>query len=255
MTRIWTLLGLLWLATLARADQAALERFDRANRAYEAGDFRTAVALYDSLAGAGFGGLELWYNKGNSHYRLGETGPAILCWRRAEAVAPFDRDVQKNLEIAARLVQDDLGEAVRLPLWDHLDRLLEAVPRNLTALLLLGAVALWSGLTCLRILGRFEGRAVLPVFQGLSGGTALALLALLALQVRHHESGRQLVIQADRVSVSAAPLADGEALFDLHAGTTVRLVSESPEWWRLALPDGREGWVPRNAAEVVELQP
>jgi SH3-like domain-containing protein len=63
------------------------------------------------------------------------------------------------------------------------------------------------------------------------------------------------VIQAPRVSVSAAPLVDGEALFDLHAGTTVALVSESRDWLRLRLPDGRDGWVPRSAAEVVETHP
>jgi tetratricopeptide (TPR) repeat protein len=155
--------GALW----ARED--ARELFTRANQAYEAGQYDGAVALYDSLVALGYGSLELWFNKGNSHYRLGETGPAILCWRRAEALAPFDRDVQKNLEIAGRLLEDDLGESVRLPLWNWIDRLLEAIPRDLSALALLAVLALWSALACLRILGRLGDRGPVP---GLPSGPA-----------------------------------------------------------------------------------
>ncbi|MCA9783104.1 MAG: hypothetical protein H6678_13315 [Candidatus Delongbacteria bacterium] len=256
------LLASLWLTLcgLASPVQAmeqsqARELFLQSNQAYEAGDWGAAVAGYDSLARAGFDGLELWYNLGNSHFRLGETGLAILSWRRAEAISPFDRDVQKNLEIASHLLSDDLGQTVRLPIWDWLDRVLESLPRDGTAVALLVLLALWSGLRCLRILERLAPGATVRSLQWISGLAALLLLVLLSLQIRHRETSRHLVILAQRATVHAAPLADAEALFDLHEGTTVRLVSEGKQWWRLRLPDGREGWLPQDKAAIVESRP
>ncbi len=243
--------GILLLLSVFRA--IAAEDFEAGNQAYSAGDYDGAIAAWEGLVDEGYAGLELYYNLGNARFRQGELGEAVWWWKRAALHAPFDRDVRKNLEIAAGLQEDRLEPAPRLALWDALDRLLWSLPPNMLALGLLLAVALASLCLSLRLARlSFSSRPILLAGTWTGASLGLLLLLLLALQVRVREQNREAVIVAPQVTLLGAPLVDAEALFDLHEGTTLAVDRRSGEWLSLRLPDGREGWCPPGGAKVVE---
>lgn len=53
---------------------------------------------------------KLYYNLGNSYYRLGEMGNAILAYERALRLDPSDDDVRNNLAFVNARITDRPGE-------------------------------------------------------------------------------------------------------------------------------------------------
>src|ERR1051325_497601 len=84
----------LWAAESNRS------QFDQANRLYEEGKFGDAISLYGAILKAGRVSSGLLFNLGNAYFKNGEIGRAIYNYRRAQALAPRDPDVQANLRFA-----------------------------------------------------------------------------------------------------------------------------------------------------------
>ncbi len=129
-----------WAAPVAR-DPADLER---AERAYRAGDFQQAHALYTAALQAGDvpRGAVL-FHLGNCAYRLGQRAEAIWCYRRALLRLPRDPEVRGNLRLVEAQLgveppPSSLGSALRTPLEVLTQRELLALASVLQAGGLLG---------------------------------------------------------------------------------------------------------------------
>ncbi len=69
-----------------------------AKTAYEKDEFDKAISLYEEIAKTQGTSSDLFYNLGNSHYRLGHMGQAILNYERALKLDPNNEDAKANLE-------------------------------------------------------------------------------------------------------------------------------------------------------------
>lgn len=70
----------------------------QANSEYEKDHYEKAIELYEKAAKQQGTSSELYYNIGNSHYRLGNLGEAILNYERALKLDPNNDDVRTNLD-------------------------------------------------------------------------------------------------------------------------------------------------------------
>ncbi len=59
------------------------------------------------------------------------------------------------------------------------------------------------------------------------------------------------VIVPLEVDAHTAPDSESVIRFKLHAGSEVRVQEEREGWLRIALPDGQQGWIEAEFAEVV----
>ena len=75
------------------------EQYNLANEVYEAANYAQAVALYDSVA-AQVLAADVFYNRGNARFKLGQVGRAIADYLRAEALDPHDPHTRQNLDFA-----------------------------------------------------------------------------------------------------------------------------------------------------------
>ena len=80
----------------------------KANSFYQSGNFAQAAELYRQVADAGYESSVLYYNLGNSYYRLGKIGYAILNYERAQKLAPGDDDITHNLALANSRIVDKI---------------------------------------------------------------------------------------------------------------------------------------------------
>ena len=121
----------------ATADKAAAngkDLADQANAAYQRDDFNSALSLYEQAAKEDGTSSLLYYNMGNTHYRLGNMGKAVLCYERALLLDPSNDDARTNLEFVndklqlkidrgSSFVSDTIGGFVRSiasDTWAHL---------------------------------------------------------------------------------------------------------------------------------------
>ena len=87
------------LAGACKADDAAVTaKFDAANRLYETKDYANAKAAYDQMIKSGPLSANLYYNRGNAEWKLGDGGAAIADYERALALEPSHPQARVNLD-------------------------------------------------------------------------------------------------------------------------------------------------------------
>ena len=91
-------LGLL-LALAVTCSAAADSEFDEANRLYEQEKFAEAKQKYEQLVERGEWTANLFHNLGNTDFRLGSPGRAILDYERALALEPAHPEAHRNLAL------------------------------------------------------------------------------------------------------------------------------------------------------------
>jgi hypothetical protein len=230
---VTALLALLLAA--AATGPSPVERFERANALYRAGDFSGAASGYDALAREGFASPSLHLNLGNARRRLGLRGPAIASWERALRLDPGDDDALANL----RAERSDDPDRALTGEPTFFARVVERTRDDAAALLLLAAWwVLWGALALRR---RAGGRA-LGALALLSALGVLAGGALVAGRARDRRLPLAVLV------APSSPVREGPSLalkgaFELHEGTRVRIIGTSGDFARVRLDGGLEGWI------------
>ena len=67
----------------------------------------------------------------------------------------------------------------------------------------------------------------------------------------YSQNYRWAIVFSQEMSVRSGPRLSDEALFELHAGTKVRLLQSQDEWQEVELADGRRGWVSSNEIKAL----
>ena len=243
-----TALLLLWLAGATPAPPADPgTRAEQASALYLAGDYDGAARAWRALVDEGWESVGLHLDLGNALLRLGHRGRAIASYLRALQLDPGDADVQANLELARAQNVDRLVGEAQPPL--HV-RVLARTPEGV-ALALFGSawsafwLLLWLRSRSSRSARRWLGpAALLAALLAIGGG------ALLAGKAADRQTPSAVVI-APTCPVREGPSRTLKAAFELHEGTTVRILEAQGDLARIRLLNGLEGWVASADLDVV----
>ena len=153
-----TLTAAAWLG-LATAGVCAGQGafFDEGNQRYQEGDFDGALERYAQILDDGLESGELYYNIGNTYFKLGELGPAILYYERARRLMPGDGDLLANLELARSLTADEIAPLPGFWLFRAVGWWVGLLPRGALAWLVAMAYLMAITAAILVILPAFNG--------------------------------------------------------------------------------------------------
>ncbi len=227
-------------------------------RAYQQQDYIQAAASFETAVRNGLGNGHVWYNLGNSYYRLGKYGKAIASYRRAARDLPSDPDVTANLALAREKATDKVDPQPSLV--ESLLQLLPPVTTETYKRIFVGCYLLgWAGIAA--------GIAFRSRSAWTSGGTMLALALLTALPAFAVQPGYSGIPrlaftpeararQACVVTASEAKIysGDGESyqvVFLLHDGAEILCGEQRGSWQEILLPDGRKGWLPASEIDTL----
>ncbi|MDD5087230.1 MAG: tetratricopeptide repeat protein [bacterium] len=243
--------GLLLLGVMAGtvfADPHAA--FDEGLRLYRESDMDRAAAAWERAIAQGVVSGPLLYNLGNAYYRQGNIGRAILYYERARALLPRDGDVKTNLDLARLAVVDRIEKPVRLPVWDWLDAVRDALSlpelsRLFQAEGFLAAICLAITLLGVRWLKRVARTVavVMLVLFALTGAWYVWRAAL--------DSREFAIIIVDKTEAKSAPDEASKELFALHMGTKVQCIEQLGNWLNVRIADDRKGWIAIGDAETI----
>jgi tetratricopeptide (TPR) repeat protein len=235
-------LGMLLAFCTARgADAPNPGQFDQANGLYEAGKYDQAKQAYGALVKSGPLSANLFYNLGNTEWKLGNGGEAVADYERALALEPSHPQARANLDF----VRDQTGAKTSTPEW--WERALGALNASTASLLLsiCGWVALFSLAVVLLRPANRSGPVVTLTLSLLAAGYAGG-----CLWEANGQATKAVVIakvtQAREAPADVAPVAD-----TLPAGSEVLAPEERGPWTYCTLPDGARAWVPTDALEKV----
>lgn len=220
------------------------ELFQKAGRAYDAGQFAAAAAHYSTLLQQGHREPQVYFNLGNAEFRQGHGGAAVLAYRRAWHLAPRDADITANLQFAL----EQASAAIPTPVFAaRMLQSLSAAEWRQTALLLFW---LMSGAACLGLVWPARRKVFLVITSGLIVVFGVAMggfIYWLDLQIRQPEA---VIMQPAKVLF--APLPNATEYYALPAGSLVRIEVRDGAWYRIRSAN-RPGWIPQtNCVEVCQ---
>ncbi len=226
--------------------------FQKANQLYLAGDLPAAREEYLKILDAGLESAEVYYNLGNTCYKMGIIPSAILYYEKSLVLNPRDEDTQFNLSLANELIVDKIEPLNRF----FINRWIG----SLTRLLKTDSWALVSLVTFILALASFViiyGTRRLAIKKALLLCAILLSLMSVSSLLLAHNSHRALnvtpsaIVFAPSITAKSSPDNSGTDLFVLHEGTKVRITDQVSNWVRIRLADGNQAWIPADSVEKI----
>ena len=220
--------------------------------AYARGDYAEAAAAFEQELKKGVS-AELYYNLGNAYYKSDKPAHAVLNYERALLLAPGDKDIQFNLELAQLKITDKLEpiETFFLVQWFRDVQNLQSSD----AWAKLGIVFFILFICCsfLFFFGRFSFLRKLGFYVGIIFLIVTIFANIFANNQKEIMTKKEYaIIFEPSITVKSSPNPSGVDLFVVHEGLKVRIKSASVnDWVEIELEDGKVGWVPASLLERI----
>lgn len=238
--------------SVAFADSSIDELMKKANDFYVKGQFEEAIKIYESLVQEGYEGTSLYYNLGNSYYRIGKIGYAILYYEKALKLSPDDEDVQHNLQLVKMNIKDKIEELppfFLFKIWESVLSSLSSEGWTILSYILF--------LTILFTLGFYFFAKNIPqqriAFYSFVFSLVLFLtsVGLLIVKLNQESKLKYGIVLETSLTAKSSPDPKGRDAFIVHEGLKVRIEDKVDKWVKIRLEDGQVGWVENFSIGII----
>lgn len=226
--------------------------FVKANELYKTAQYTKAIEVYKAIENTNQISSDLYYNLGNSYYKLNKVGPAIFYYEKALFLNPDNEDVKNNLVFAKRLALDNI-EPLPKTVFQKLNKnYLQALTYNEWAIVVVVFSFLVGILFLLYYFSYSSGRKRLFFITSMISFLFLMIsLVITYNQFSYNKNTKEAIVFAEESEVRNAPTYNSEEVFVLHEGTKVFVLDAVDDWKKIRLVDGKQGWI--IASEIQEL--
>ena len=231
---------------------AADERLIKANMFYSESMFQEAIDAYEEILKTRVESSELYYNLGNSYYRNGFLPSAILNYERALLLAPHDRDIRYNLELAYGQTADKIESVGEFFISRWLSLLRSSSDSDTWAIT---SIALFI---CFLVAIFFFFFSRVTIIRKISFFAAILLIAVSLVSLTFSYNQKNRLVKRDRaivfspsVTVKSSPDISGTEIFVVHEGTHVKILQTLGEWYEVEINDGNSGWMQAANVQVI----
>ena len=223
-----------------------------ANNAYNAGDYDSAINVYQRIADQGLESAKLYYNMGNAYFKKGDTPSALLYYEKAKKLAPNDEDIEFNINIANSMIVDKIEQVPRLfyqRWWDYFYNMFNANDWAVIAVISWFILVLFIGIF---ILSKSRGSRKTAFYLGLLFLLiSVAVFGLAAQKYVNTREHNEAIVFTPTITVKSSPTMNAVDLFVIHEGTKVRVLDEVNDWVKIRIPNGSIGWLPAHSVKRI----
>lgn len=255
MNKIYTTLLLLFFASTISANSL----IQQADSAYTEDNFVEAISLYNKILQEEGTSSLLYYNLGNSYYRIGKLGKAIVCYERSVILDPSNEDARTNLEFVKSQITDKPGDNGT---WisNTINELITNTHANTWAIF---AIISFLLLLCSIIVYIYSSKIL---FRKLGFFSAIILLFcsivtnIFAYKAATNANKHNLAIVIEPSTILSTspriPKDRTEEAMLLHEGTKVEILdsiynSTSDKWYDVKVDNSHRAWINANAVEII----
>lgn len=227
------------------------EVFEQANEAYKNEKYVEAQDLYLQIIENGQVSWALFYNLGNTFYRLNDMPKAILYYEKARKLNPSETIILDNLKIAKNNIEDKSSTFSDSDILSFFNKIIYAAHSNTWAILSLVNLFAMAFL----IIGTYLLNKV-----SIKRAFLLLALAFLALsiimyafsQIQKSEFTKsEAIIMESSVTITSEPKENATNLFILHAGSKVEIIETNQDWVKIKYDNDKSGWMHSNQLEII----
>jgi tetratricopeptide (TPR) repeat protein len=223
--------------------------FEEANKIYQQEKFQEAIKKYLEIVDNHFESWQLYYNLGNTYYRTGQFGKAILYYERAFKKNPKNEDIIFNLRLANTKAVDNIKSP---PISEIIEAVRNFLSMTAVVWLMIGTYFSLIAIFILRIfvqknsVRQLSKLILIPLILVLFLATSVFVLKFKA-----EISIKYAIIMIDKVDVLGEPSEGGTELFSLHEGAKLRIEGYSGDWAKIRLANGDVGWLKKATFEII----
>ncbi len=226
--------------------------FYKANSLYEQREYEKASEEYAKILAIDAESGPLYFNIGNTFFKMGKIGYAILAYKKAQRLMPGDSDLKSNLAYAESLTEDSALQAL---LQNRIAWLFKFPFREYS----LNTVSIILMVLYLMLIAMFLTGIINPVFKRRM--TILFypvligfLLTLGAFSIRYYDEEmlNHGVVVAKEAECKYEPIDKSNNYFTLKEGQEILVLNTRNGWSRIRRLDGKLAWVKSDAVEGID---
>lgn len=234
----------------------------QADQAYTNQDYEQALELYQDALKLHGSSSSLYYNMGNTCYRLGDMGMAVLYYKKALKLNPTNKDAKTNLEFVQQQLTDNIENNKS---WS------QSVSENIMFLMTPNSWAvlgiIFFGLFLFALFNYFFGNTVglrkIAFFGGIGSLALTVLCTLIAFETSAMaNSGKEAVVISPVVQLSTVPRVPtdkAQQAFTLHEGALVEILDSlnvptdtiNPVWMEVKVNNEHRAWMAARHLEKI----
>lgn len=234
-------------------DESAQKVFEIANEMYKKGDYENAIQKYEFIEKSlKQESADLYFNLGNSYYKLNKVAPSIYYYEKALLLKPNDKNIKTNLAFAQKRTIDNIKVINELGFTRFIKSVTSIFSINTWTWLSI-VFSILTLLTFGLFLYKTESSTKRFSFIGIFVSLFLVIISFLSANflTNYKAKDKPAIIFEDTVEVKAEPKEDSDNAFTLHEGTKVYVKETLDNYKRIHLTDKTEGWVLSSAIKEV----
>lgn len=234
---------LLIFSTFAFA-QTADTLFADANELYKNGSYEKAIEEYKKIEEFEVHSDELYYNLGNSYYKLNKIAPSIYYYEKALKLNPTNSDVITNLAFAKRMKIDAIEVMPKTIFQKFSESFIYKLTYNSWAWLAVIFSFLGAILFLLYHFSYSSGKKLMYFNTSILSALLLIFTIVFAYKSYDYEvNTKHAIIFEQTTEIKNAPTLNSDTVFELHEGTKVQVLDAIDDWKKIKLADGKIGWI------------
>jgi tetratricopeptide (TPR) repeat protein len=221
--------------------------FVLANESYKQKDYAQAIELYENIVSNSWESGTVYYNLGNSYYKQGNIGKAILNYERARKFLKRDRDFRFNY----RYIQGQVVQTSQLSKAGFLKGLMQKHVEFYIQREMLFIIAMLCFLfPLIQLLGMYfkiKIKARANIFLVVLLLTSVFVFGL-CLDVNQNKNTAIVVIKGQTMF---EPNAQSTVHFSISEGEKIYLELKKDGWVKIRREDGKRGWILDEHIELI----
>jgi tetratricopeptide (TPR) repeat protein len=227
--------------------------FDKATALYNEGEYEKAAESYMEILGSGEHSAELYFNLGNTYYKLDSIAPSIYYYEKALLLKPKDRDVLNNLAYARNMTLDAIEPLPETTISKIYKAFTNYLSFDQWAYFAVVSMILFVALYIAFYYFKFSSQKRIAFIGSMIFLFLTLITALLAyLEYGEFSSERPAVVFSGQTAIKSEPNNRSQTIFNLHAGTKVQVMDQLNDWKKIQLSDGKSGWI--LSVDIKELK-
>lgn len=231
---------------------AQQEQFDKANNAYNDGDFKLSIELYEGILTGGEESADLYLNLGNAYLKSGALGEAILHYEKGLKIDDTHQVLAQNLKYANKQITTPITAIPDFFLsryWKGLTSSFGSTGWAAVQILLFIIIAITVGVW---LLGKQLKHKKLA-FYSLIFSTVLLLISFLAGTQAYNaeQNASHAVVLSESAKLLTGASSQSELILNISEGTKVRLIDRIDDYYKIQLLDKEIGWISINEIEAI----
>lgn len=221
----------------------------KGNEYYQQKNYDSAAFYFSQIADLQPGNAEVYYNLGNTYYKLNSIGKAVLNYERALKYNPSHKQATDNLYLTQGRIKNRIQPMPEIFFIRWWNGITQSNLTNIYAGIAVFLFLLFIGYRIVRRLGIFQYEAPIQLSAAIIALCSLFVI-LSIVSARNMTSSRAAVVMQEGAPMMREPKY-GKSMSLIPEGIKVHINEQKGNWYEVALPDGRTGWLQESAIEKI----